>query len=81
MAENRGPYKVTIGRIMSSPLLTINENASVRDAVALMQSKQIRRLPVVDSKENVISLVTLKNVIGNMPSHNIGRARIIMCNS
>jgi CBS domain-containing protein len=76
MAENRGPYKVTLGRIMSSPLVTVNENATVRDAIGLMESKQIRRLPVVNSRNEVIGLVTLKTVIGNMPSHNIDLAEL-----
>jgi CBS domain-containing protein len=76
MAENKGPYKVTIGSIMSTPLLTVSKDSSVRDAIALMQSKQIRRLPVVDANENVVGLVTLKTVIGNMPSHNINLAEL-----
>lgn len=76
MAENRGPYKVTIGQVMTSPLVTIGENAAVRDAIALMQSKQIRRLPVVKADGSVVGLVTLKTVIGNMPSHNIDLAEV-----
>lgn len=76
MAENRGPYKVTIGLIMSSPLITIDQNASVREAITLMQSKQIRRLPVVDDNDDVVGLVTLKTVIGNMPSQNIDLAEL-----
>ena len=32
---------------MSSPILTINEDASVKDAVSLMRSKGIRRLVVI----------------------------------
>jgi CBS domain-containing protein len=76
MAENKGPYKVTLGQIMSSPLITISENASVRDAIALMQSRQIRRLPVTNDSGNVTGLITLKTMIGNMPSHNIDLAEV-----
>lgn len=76
MAENRGPFKVTLGQIMSSPLITINENASVREAIGLMQSKQIRRLPVIRDEGTVVGLITLKTVIGNMPSHNIDLAEL-----
>lgn len=76
MAENRGPYKVTLGHIMSTPLLTIDQNSSVRDAISFMQSRQIRRLPVVDDGQNVVGMVTLKAVIGNMPSHNIDLAEL-----
>lgn len=76
LAENKGPYKVTIGQIMSSPLVTVGEDTSVRDAIALMQSKQIRRLPVISSDGSVMGIVTLKTVIGNMPSHNIDLAEL-----
>jgi len=76
MAENRGPYKVTLGQIMSSPLITINENATVKDAIDLMQSKQIRRLPVIRDDGSVLGLATLKTTIGNMPSHNIDLAEL-----
>jgi hypothetical protein len=62
-------------RVMAN-FITIYQNASVRDAVTLMQSRQIRRLPVVDDNENVIGLITLKTVIGNMPSHNIDLAEL-----
>ncbi|HXG06362.1 MAG TPA: CBS domain-containing protein [Nitrososphaera sp.] len=76
MAENKGPYKVTLGQIMSTPLVTISKDTQVRDAISLMQSKQIRRLPIVDEREKVIGLVTMKTVIGNMPSHNIDLAEL-----
>jgi CBS domain-containing protein len=68
MAENRAPYRVTLGQIMSSPLITVKESTPVRDAIALMQSKQIRRLPVLREHGTVVGLITLKTVIGNMPS-------------
>jgi CBS domain-containing protein len=76
MAENRGPYKVTLGQIMSSPLVTINENVAVQEAVSLMQTRQIRRLPVIKDDGTVVGLITLKTVIGNMPSHNIDLAEL-----
>jgi len=47
VAENKEPFKTTLKEIMSSPIITINEDASVKDAVSLMRSKGIRRLVVV----------------------------------
>src|SRR6188472_2298319 len=49
VAENKDPFKVTLKDIMSSPLITIAEEESVRDAVALMRNKNIRRLAVKKS--------------------------------
>src|SRR5437870_8168089 len=66
MAENKGPFKVTVGSVMSSPLVTINPESSVKDAITLMRSKQIRRLPVVDELGQIVGIVTLKSVVDNI---------------
>lgn len=71
MAENKGPFKVTSGSVMSSPVITIDPESSVKDAIRLMRSKKIRRLPVVDDLGEIVGIVTLKSAVGNMPSHNI----------
>lgn len=71
MAEHKGPFKVTVGKVMSSPLITVNPESSVTDAIALMRSKHIRRLPVVDELGQIVGIVTLKSAVGNMPSRSI----------
>lgn len=76
MAENRGPFKVTARSVMSSPIVTVDAESSVKDAITLMRSKHIRRLPVVDEIGQIVGIVTLKSVIGNMPSHNIDLVEI-----
>lgn len=76
VAENKGPFKVTLKDVMSSPLVTIGEFARVRDAVALMRQKGIRRLPVVDARGQMVGLVTLKSVVGNMPGRSVELAAV-----
>jgi CBS domain-containing protein len=71
MAENKGPFKVTAGSVMSSPLITIDPESSIKDAITLMRSKKIRRLPVVDELGEIVGIVTLKSAVGNMPSHSV----------
>ena len=63
VADGKGPYKVTVGEIMSMPLVTIDENSTVKDALELMKSKSIRRLPVV-SHDQVIGLLNMQAVVG-----------------
>src|SRR5262245_65482074 len=48
IALNKGPFKLTLGQIMSEPLITIGRDSSIEDAISLMRSKKITRLPVVD---------------------------------
>ncbi|HXX99235.1 MAG TPA: CBS domain-containing protein [Candidatus Bathyarchaeia archaeon] len=77
LAENKGPYKVNLGSIMSSPLITIGYNSSASDAISAMRSKNIRRLAVQQMKGGkIIGIVTLMSVVGNIPSQSIELAEV-----
>jgi CBS domain-containing protein len=57
VAEGRSPKSVTVRDVMSSPLITVSPSTSLRDAGALMTSKKIRRLPVVQSNK-LVGMIT-----------------------
>ena len=44
-------------QIMSSPLITIDENSTLRNALELMRKNHIRKLPVISKKQVVIGMV------------------------
>ena len=48
--------------VMSQPLITINPDTTLKDAVSLMQQKNIRRLPVIDSKGLMAGIITAKDI-------------------
>jgi CBS domain-containing protein len=50
IAEKKDPTKVTLGDIMSSPIIAVDEQLSLKDAISLMRSKHIRRLLVTSSQ-------------------------------
>jgi CBS-domain-containing membrane protein len=50
LAENLGPYKVPLKRVMSTPVITIDQQSSTADAISLMRSKQIRRIIVTKNQ-------------------------------
>jgi CBS domain-containing protein len=71
-AENKDPFKVTLKNIMSSPLITVVEKGSVKDAVLLMRSKQIRRLAIKNAGgNNITGVITLMSVVENIPTDNL----------
>lgn len=47
MAEEKDPSKIRVSEIMSTPLVTVDLNATVEDAVNTMAKHKIRRLPVI----------------------------------
>ena len=64
VAENRGPFKTVLREIMSTPLITIDTDAQLKDAIELMRAKLIRRLPVTKDGK-VVGMLTLRSVMGN----------------
>jgi signal-transduction protein with cAMP-binding, CBS, and nucleotidyltransferase domain len=57
VAQNRGPFKVTLKDIMSAPLVTIDAGKSVEEAMAILNKYKINRLPVVHDS-SIIGIVT-----------------------
>jgi CBS domain-containing protein len=51
-----------VSEVMTKPLITINPNTSVKDAVSLMEQKDIRRLPVIDDKGQMVGIITAKDI-------------------
>jgi CBS domain-containing protein len=49
--------------VMSQPLITVNPTTSVGDAVYLMEQKNIRRLPVINSQGLIVGIITAKDVL------------------
>lgn len=55
-----------IRQIMSTPLVTIGPNNPIRDAIEIMQLKKIRRLVVIDDREKMIGIITIKDALKEM---------------
>lgn len=53
---------MAVSEIMSKPLITINSDVLIKDAVALMEQKGIRRLPIVDNKGQMVGIITAKDI-------------------
>jgi len=63
VARNMLPSDVKVGDIMSTPLITINPNTSVREASDIMKKRGIRRLPVVNSNGDLVGIVTDNDIL------------------
>jgi CBS domain-containing protein len=52
-----------VSEVMNKPIITVNPYTSVKDAVALMEQRDIRRLPVVDEKGQMVGIITAKDIL------------------
>ncbi len=58
----------TLNEVMSTPLVTINEKATLQDALHKMRDNDIRKLPFISKKNKVVGIIyqtTIANVIRN----------------
>jgi len=53
VAEGRDPSDVTLGSLCSTELATLSPEDEVGDAVRLMTSKSVRRIPVIQNQRPV----------------------------
>lgn len=71
VAQSKGPFKLAVKDIMSTPLITINKKTLVNDAIMLMKSKNIARLPVINDAGEVLGIVSLRSLVGKATQDDI----------
>jgi CBS domain-containing protein len=61
------PETLTARHIMSSPVITINEDVSIEEAAALMTKKRAKRLPVMNNGK-LVGVITYTDIVFKVPA-------------
>ncbi|MGQ9506986.1 MAG: CBS domain-containing protein [Candidatus Bathycorpusculaceae bacterium] len=61
------PETLTARHIMTSPVTTIGETATIEEAAKLMAKKRVKRLPVM-SNEKIVGIVTFTDIVTKVPT-------------
>ena len=66
VAAGLSPKRTAVSKVMSSPVIVVGENTSVRDALSVMSCNKIRRLVVVRGEVlvGVVSVTDFVRVLG-----------------
>lgn len=64
--DNMAPDTVTARHIMTSPVITINENASIEEAAKLMAAKKAKRLPIMNDGK-LVGILTFTDIAIKVP--------------
>jgi CBS domain-containing protein len=62
IAEGRDANGVNAGEIMSTPPTTVSTDAKLSDVIDVMESRQIRRVPVVDQDGRLCGIVAQADI-------------------
>ena len=62
VAEGRNPLTLKAKDCMTSPAISIADDATLNECTDLMESKKIRRVPVVDKSGSLVGIVAQADV-------------------
>ena len=63
VAMDYKPSEVFVHEIMTSPLITLQADKTVEDAAHLMIKNRVRRLPIINEKDSVIGIVSVRDIM------------------
>jgi CBS domain-containing protein len=67
LAQGQSPQAATARDVMSGNVVCCKADDDVERAVRLMEEKHVRRLPVVDGKQQMVGMLSLGDVSARMP--------------
>ena len=67
IAQNKGPFKVNLGSISSSPVTVVHREIPAIKALEIMKDKRFNRLPVVTKTGEIVGLVTMEMLVRKLP--------------
>ena len=62
VADGKDPSKLTARDVMTKGVIYCRDSEDVDEAVRIMESKQIRRLPVIDANKRMVGMISLGDV-------------------
>lgn len=62
VAKGKNPATVTAAECMSEPVITVKEDTTIEDVLAVMEEHQIRRVPVVDASGGCCGIISQADV-------------------
>ena len=64
--------KLTARDVMTKGIVYCRDQDSINDALGIMESKQIRRLPVIDDKKRMVGMLSLGDIAHAAPHELLG---------
>ena len=72
LAKGRDPLGVPVRQVMTAKVFTIRANESIEKALSMMERRQVRRLPVVDSRGKLVGIMSQADIAEALPEQKAG---------
>ena len=67
IATGKNPQMTQASEVMSSPAVTVSPETDISQCYKLFEEREIRRLPVVDSRGHCVGIISLSDVAEKAP--------------
>lgn len=75
------PGTVRVGEVVSGPLVSVGQETPVREAVRIIRRQGVRRLPVVDEKQQLVGIVAADDLLSLIAAELSGLAVAVRAQS
>jgi CBS domain-containing protein len=72
IAQGRNPSNTLVGDIMTSPLITVNQDDTLQDCSKVMMKNHIHHIPVVDKDNRLVGMISATDFL--VAAEAMGRA-------
>ncbi len=62
IAEGKNPLDARVSDAMSKSVRKVRDDATIDEVIGMMKSSEIRRVPVVDRNDEIVGIVSMKDV-------------------
>jgi len=62
VAEGKNPLEARVNDVMSKSVRKVREDQTVNDVIGLMKSSEIRRVPVVNQRDEIVGIVSMGDI-------------------
>ena len=78
IAAGRDPRTTAVSEVMTYPLVTCRGDTELSDAIRIMRSRCIRRLPVIDAEGNVVGILAADDAVAALAEEMMELARALV---
>lgn len=71
LAAGKNPLEHTVQDCISQPVISVGPDRSLTDVLSLMERHQIRRVPVVDEREQCVGIIALADLAWTGPQKDV----------
>ena len=74
VADGKNPLDASVKDVMTRSVRKVKEDATINEVITLMSSSEIRRVPVVNNRDEIVGIVSIGDLAADGEKNKVGSA-------